>query len=371
MFSNRFKLLGLTLFLVYDLCFCWLLPPAHACTGIMLRNSDGTVVHGRTLEFGMLVDTMVAIVPRGYDFVAKAPGGAGMKYKSKYAAVGAITFNDVAISDGINEKGLAVGAFYFPTFAGYAEITNDNRSKALSPVDFPNWILTRFATVGEVRTAIQNGEGVIAPTVLEGWGPVAPPFHYVVYDNTGASIVIDPVDGKLNVYDNPLGVLTNSPGFDWHMINLRNYIALNPRNVPPVEISGLKLQQIGQGSGMLGLPGDFTPPSRFVRAAVFGAAAIPSPNADRGILQVFHILNNFDIPVGVAREVEKGTIHSDYTQFTAARDPQNLRYYYKTYDDQTIRMVDLRKFDLNAKEVKKLDTMGTRQSIVDMSAEAK
>ena len=121
---------------------------------------------------------------------------------------------------------------------------------------------------------------------------------------------------------------------------------------------------------MLGLPGDFTPPSRFVRAAVFSAAAIPSSNADAGILQVFHILNNFDIPLGVARGRE-GIVHSDYTQFTVARDPQSLRYYYKTYNDQTIRMVDLRKFDLNAKEVKKLSTMGSKQPIVEMSAEAK
>ena len=346
-------------------------PFAQACTGIMLRNSDGTFVNGRTLEFGMVVETMIAIVPRGYEFVGKAPGGPGMKYKSKYGAMGAITFNDVAISDGMNEKGLAIGSFYFPTFAKYAEITNDNRSKALSPVDFPNWVLTQFATVGEVRSAIEAGEGVIAPTVLEGWGPEAPPFHYVVYDNTGASIVIEPVDGKLKVHDNRLGVLTNSPAFDWHITNLRNYIALNPRNVPPVEIDGVKLQPLGQGGGMLGLPGDFSPPSRFVRASVFSAAAIPSPNADRGILQVFHILNNFDIPVGVARAVEKGIIHSDYTQFTVARDPQSLRYYYKTYDDQTIRMVDLRKFDLNAKEVKKITTMGSKQQIVDMSGEAK
>ena len=145
-------------------------PFAQACTGIMLRNSDGTIVNGRTLEFGIVVETMIAIVPRGYEFVGKAPGGSGMKYKSKYAAVGAVTFGDVAICDGMNEKGLAIGSFYFPTFAKYAEITNDNRSKALSPVDFPNWILTQFATVGEVRSAIEAGEGIIAPTVLKVGG---------------------------------------------------------------------------------------------------------------------------------------------------------------------------------------------------------
>lgn len=371
MFFKVLRTLMPGLLLVGALSLWPLPPPAQACTGIMLRNSDGTIVHGRTLEFGVLVDTTIAIVPRGYEFTGKAPGGSGLKYQAKYAAVGSYTFKDLALSDGINEKGLAVGAFYFPTFAKYAEITNENRAKALSPVDFPNWILVQFATVGEVRAAIEAGKAIIAPTVLEGWGPEAPPFHYVVYDKTGACIVIEPMDGKLKIHENRLGVLTNSPTFDWHLTNLRNYIALNPRDVPPVEIGGVKLQQLGQGSGMLGLPGDFTPPSRFVRAAVFSAAAIPPANVERGILQVFHILNNFDIPVGVAREEHKGVVYSDYTQFTAVRDPQNLRYYYKSYDDQTIRMVDLHKFDLDAKQVRTLNPMGSQQSIVDMSALAK
>jgi choloylglycine hydrolase len=157
--------------------------------------------------------------------------------------------------------------------------------------------------------------------------------------------------------------MSNSPTFDWHMTNLRNYIALNPRNVPPI-------RQLGQGSGMLGLPGDFSPPSRLVRAAVFSATAIPSDTAQQGIEQVFHILNNFDIPVGVAREESDGAIHSDYTMLTTARDPQSLRYYYKSYDDQSIRMVDLKQFDLDAKTIKMLGTKG-KQPIVDMSDQVK
>ena len=371
MVAKKIKLAAITLFVVGVFVLPWIGSSAHSCTGIMLRNADGTIVHRRTLEFGVPVEATQAIVPRGYEFVAKAPGGPGMKYKAKYACVGSFTFKDVVISDGLNEKGLAIGAFYFPTYAKYAEITDQNRSKALSPLDFPNWILTQFATVSEVRGALEAGQAVIAPTVLEGWGPEAPPFHYVVYDKTGACIVIEPVEGTLKIYDNPLGVLTNSPTFDWHMTNLRNYIALNPRNVPPVEINGVKLQAFGQGSGMLGLPGDFTPPSRFVRAAVFSDVAIPSLNADQGILQVFHILNNFDIPVGIAREKDKeGVVHSDSTQFTEARDPQNLRYYYKSYADQTIRMLDLKKFDLDAKVIKKHSPTGT-QPIVDVSGDAK
>src|SRR5690606_29909164 len=107
---------------------------------------------------------------------------------------------------------------------------------------------------------------------------------------------------------------------------------------------------------MFGLPGDFTPPSRFVRAAVFSATAEPSANSTAGIFDGFHILNNFDIPVGVAREEAGGKEVADRTEFTAMRDPQKLRFYYKTFDDQTIRVADLNQFDLDSKDVMKLNT---------------
>ncbi len=360
----------LLILLVCMLFFPVCLQEAGACTGIMLRATDGSVVHGRTLEFGIPIETSVAVVPRGYEFVGKTPLGPGLKYKSKNAVTGAICFKDLAIADGLNEKGLAAGAFYFPTFAKYADITDKNVSRALSPFDIVNWILAQFDTVADVKRAIENGDVVIAPTVIEGWGPTSPPLHYIVYDSTGKSIVIEPVDGKLKVHDNLFGALTNSPDFDWHMTNLRNYITLRPDNMASTEIAGVKLQQFGQGNGMTGLPGDFTPPSRFVRAVQFAATSIPATSPEQNILQVFHVLNNFDIPRGVARETIDGKIYSDNTQVTVARDPKNLRYYYRTYHDQTIRMVDMKKFDLDARAPKMLDTKGS-QSIVDMSSDLK
>ena len=154
------------------------------------------------------------------------------------------------------------------------------------------------------------------------------------------------------------------------MTNLRNYISLTPNNAGAVEISGESFAPLGQGSGMHGLPGDFTPPSRYVRATVFSATAMPEENAKKGIFQVFHILNNFDIPVGVARSVEDGKIYSDYTMLTTARDSQNMRFYYHTYADQTIRMVDLKSFDLDAKKIKRLSTK-SEQPVSDMSKELK
>ena len=212
-----------------------------------------------------------------------------------------------------------------------------------------------------MRGAIGPDGVVIAPTLAPGFPPEPQPVHFVVYDKTGASLVIEPLDGKLKVFDNPLGVITNSPNFDWHMTNLRNYVALNPRNVPPVTVDGQTFRQLGQGSGMLGLPGDFTPPSRLVRAAVFSATAIPSKTAGEGVFQIFHILNNFDIPVGVAREEHDGVIHTDYTMLDDGARPAGAEVFWKTYDDQTIRSVAL---DPDAKAITRLSTAG-QQSVVD------
>lgn len=342
---------------------------AEACTGIKLVAKDNSFVHGRTLEFGVMVDTSILVIPRGYEFIGTTPEGPGLSYKAKYGALGAMAADDTLILDGINEKGLAIGVFYFPGYAEYAKITSTNKSRALSPVDFSNWIITQFATVEEVKEAVAKVS--IAPTIIKEWGnDVPPPFHYIVFDKTGKSIVIEPIKGSLIVYDNPIGTMSNSPAFDWHMTNLRNFINLTPFNVSPLKVRGIELAPFGQGSGMVGLPGDFTPPSRFVRASIFSITATPSDKAEQAVGQAFHILNQFDIPVGTVRQKEKGITYSDATLVTAVRDPQSLKYYFKTYDDQTIRVVDLKKFDLNGKALLRAST-ASKQPIVDFTADLK
>ncbi|MFV0339626.1 MAG: linear amide C-N hydrolase [Parachlamydiaceae bacterium] len=348
--------------------FCAITLSSEACTGLRLKAKDGSAVHGRTLEFGIIVDTTVQVVPRGYAFTATTPLGDGLKYTAKYASVGVSCFGSPDLMDGMNEKGLSIGTFYFPTYAKYTPTTKDNIQKSLSPIDFPNWILSQFATLDEVREGIKNV--VIAPTIAKAWGPVAAPFHYIVYDKSGRAITIEPINGTLEVKENPIGTFTNSPNIDWHLTNLRNFINLTPINVKPLAVDGIELAPFGQGSGMVGLPGDFTPPSRFVRASIYSITAIPSDNADQSVFQLFHILNQFDIPVGAARSVEDGVTYSDFTQATVVHDPSNLKYYFRTYDDQTIRLADLKTFDLNAKEIKKMDTKGT-QPYVDISKDLK
>ena len=337
-----------------------------ACTGLMLQPKDGSAVHGRTLEFGVFIDTDIIMVPRGYKFQGTTPIGPGKTYTAKYASLGIMAYTDLNILDGINEKGLSIGAFYFPTFASYADVEKGNQDKGLSPGNFPNWVLTQFATVDEVRKAIEKGDVIITPTLMKDWGNASPPFHYIVYDKSGKCLVIEPLDGELKLYENPLGVLTNSPPLDWHLTNLRNYIGLRPQNIEPITIRDYTIHSLGQGSGMIGLPGDFTPPSRFVRASIFAISSLPSKDAEAGIFQVFHLLNNFDIPIGVAREEVNGKVLTDYTMLTVARDPQNLRFYYRSYADQTIRVVDLTKLNLNGNKIKKLSTKDT-QPVVEMS----
>ena len=196
-----------------------------------------------------------------------------------------------------------------------------------------------------------------------------PPCHYIVNDAGGRCVVLEYVGGELKIHDNPLGVITNSPTFDWHVTNLRNYVNLTVNNVPPVDIAGIKLPSFGQGSGMLGLPGDFTPPSRFIRAVAFSQSALPVATAHEGVLQAFHILNQFDIPKGAARGVDNGKEVADYTLWTSASDLTNLRYYFRTFDNSRIRMIDLKKMDLDAKEIKTISMAG-KEVIEDLSSKA-
>lgn len=325
--------------LAFSLAFVVYSSNLLACTGMVLSGKEDKVVSGRTVEFGSDLDMSVAVIPRNFDFTGDAPGGKGKKYTSKYASLGVYCFSQKKLMDGINEKGLVAAAFYFPGYAKYTEVTEGNRSKALSPVEFPNWVLSQFATIEEVKEALSSV--IIAPTILENWGPSAPPLHYIIYDKKGKSIVIEPVNGALAVFEDPIGVLTNSPGFDWHLTNLNNYINLSPFNVAPTKIKGMELSELSQGSGMLGLPGDFTAPSRFVRASMFSSTALPSGDK---VNQIFHLLNQFDIPKGAVIQKGKGGDAVDITWCTCVKDHQDLKYYYKTYDDQSVKVVDLTAF---------------------------
>ncbi len=337
-----------------------LAPNVYACTGIQLKALDGTVLHARTLEFAVDLQSEILISPRGFARTGTTPDGKpGRAWKAKYASVGANGVGLPIIVDGLNEKGLAAGLFYFPGSAGYMPYTAADAGRTIAPWELVSWVLDNFATVAEAKAALR--ELVVPSELFKAWN-LELEVHFVIRDATGDCIVVEYVGGKLNIYDDPLGVITNSPGFDWHMTNLRNYLNFSMVSAPPVQLGSVKLTPTGQGSGMLGLPGDFTPPSRFVRAVAFSQSALPVDTGSDLVLQAFHILNQFDIPKGAARDQEKdshGNVIADYTLWTAVSDLKTKRYYFRTYDNSQIRSVDLMKMNLDAPSLVTISMRGS------------
>ena len=348
--------------------------PAFACTGISLKATDGTAIRGRTLEFGFPLQSNILVVPAGKEFSGALPdGGKGLTYKTRYDLVGANAVNKVMIVDGINDQGLSIGLFYFPGYAQYAPLTKENVSRAMAPQDFGMWVLGNFATVDEVKKAVQDI--AMVPTKLPGLGSaegIVADVHFFVKDKSGKSIAVEPIGGKLQVTDAPLGVMTNAPTYDWHMTNLDNYINLSAKDITSEKLGAVTLSATGSGSGMLGLPGDFTPPSRFVRASMFSQAAVPNANAEDAVFAAFHILNQFDIPKGSVINGSVGKPAAEITEWTTVSDLKNLRWYFRTHQDQSIRMVDLKEAIKAAKgEMRTINMEAATQPVANVSAEVK
>ncbi len=340
--------------------------PADACTGITLTAKDGSVIHARTLEFEVDMQSNVLVVPRGYKRQGTTPDGQnGKTWTSKYASIGANGSDVPWIFDGFNEKGLSMGLFYHPTTAEYMPYKKSDAKNTLSVWELGSYILENFKTTEEVKEDI--GNIVVPATVFKKWG-FSPPVHFIVTDAKGKSIVIEYLKGKLSVFDNPLGVMTNSPSFDWHITNLRNYPNLGSVQPKTRSVGGVELKPFGLGAGMVGLPGDFTPPSRFVRAVAFSKSNITAANGRQSVIQAFHILNNFDIPKGSAREAHKdkyGNIIADFTTWTSASDLKAKKFYFRTFNNSQIRMVDLNKMNLNAKKIVSIP-MGSEEVIKEL-----
>lgn len=326
-----------------------LVDAASACTGIQLTASDGSIVHARTLEFGEMLPPVIVAIPKGIAQTGVTPSGApGLKWKTTYAAVGMGMVGNSYLADGVNDQGLASGLFYHPGYAKYADVQPGDEGRVIAPFQLISFLLTTCATVEDARLALENI--VVAPTVFKEMGFV-PPIHAIVRDASGGSIVVEFLNGKTVVYDNPVGVITNDPTFDWHLTNLANYINLSATNVPPIKVGDLQMTQLGQGSGLLGLPGDYTPPSRFVRAVAFTNAADKPANATEAINTAFHILDSFDIVKGAVRSAHGSSDPADFTQWTSAADMKGGRYYFRTYANPQIRVVDLNNIDLAAGQV--------------------
>jgi len=351
----RFKYLNMVMTAVLACALVIGSTASHACTGIVLKAQDGSPVYARTLEFGAEVVSFGLItVPRGLAYHGQTPDGQpGLAWTVKYGHAGFNPFGMPLLGEGVNEKGLACGSFFLPGFAQYQTYDQADRGRTISNLDFVSWVLGSFASVAEVRRALP--QVTVTEVVLKNVSknfPVFPlPMHFLVVDADGAALVVEYVGGKLHLYDCPLGIITNSPEYPWHMANQRNYIGLSPYNRAPQKVDGLVLKQFGEGSGSIGLPGDFTPPSRFVRANYLAHAAYPGQGPWETVQLALRILNQFDIPLGALRNKQGDKTISDTTQWTSATDLKNRRIYFHTYQNRRVRLVDLNKLDLSGKKI--------------------
>ncbi len=278
---KRLKYTGFIVSVVFAFSFLLASLEARACTGIRIKTKDGHYIFARTLEFSaeqMPFDLI--FVPRNQSYEGQTPSGKpGMIWKTKYAYVGFNPYGARVVADGLNEKGLASGSFLFPGCAKYENLTEKDYSRAISSVDLPSWILSTCATVSEARRQLPK---IHVCSIQMPGSDSEFDLHYFVTDETGDAMIIEYVDGRLNIHDNEVNVITNCPTYDWQTTNLRNYIGLKPLNNPAITIDGTEFAQFGQGSGAIGLPGDFSPPSRFVRAVFFVHTAYQGKDVDEG-----------------------------------------------------------------------------------------
>lgn len=310
-----------------------------ACTGISLTAADGSYIQARTIEwaYGVLKSEYV-IIPRDEQLQSYTPTGAnGIKFKARYGVVGLAVVEKEFIAEGINEMGLSAGLFFFPRYGSYESYESIDNPRTLADLQVVQWMLTQCASIDEVKEAVKH----VRIVALEKTAVV----HWRIGDPTGRQVVMEIVDGKVNFYDNEVGVLTNAPGYNWQITNLENYVNLRPGSAQSYKLGGVTLEPNGGSTAMHGLPGDFTPPSRFVRAAFFRNTAPQRATGVDTVLEAFHLLNNFDVPIAIENPAEHNLPSA--TQWTSAIDLSSRTVYYKTAYNSTIRSISLANIDFS------------------------
>lgn len=325
---------------------------AAACTGISLVTTEGAHVQARTIEWGDFdLNSRLIVSPRGTTFTSRLPmEKTGRTWTSRLGFVGISVSEDRFIGEGMNEAGLNAGLFYFSGYGSLAPYDPRNTARNVADMDLVRWMLSQFASVDEVKKALPAIS--VAPIFIDADGTPSPTAHWRVTDRKGGNIVIEIINrGEVRIYDNKVGVLTNSPDFPWMLTNLNTYIQIAPGTVPPRREGGVELRSFGVGTASLGLPGDISPPSRFVRASFYRNTAPPLKSEREAVEQAFHILANFTIPIGVefgAGERERMPDLPSATQWTAVSDLSGGSFYYRTMRDSTIKRVDLNRIDFGS-----------------------
>ena len=351
--------------LSFGICFA---DKSKACSVFRVTAKDGTIISGRTMEFGYDLKDSIIVVPRGKQFTSPAPNNqTGLSWKTKYGYVATNVFGDEGgITDGLNETGLAFSSLWYEADMKWQDVGPGENNIALANGGLGTWMLGNFSTVDEVKKEIGNVKvfGFFVPEM-----GLVPPSHIIVYDAKGGCIVVEYDHGQPHIYDNPLGIMTNAPNFPWMVTNLRNYIGMSPAILEAKDFAGIKLKPTGHGSGMWGLPGDITPPSRFVRLAVMTHFADQQENAEKTLNLAQHIVSAIHIVRGmvVDRAPDGKIVSSETTQWSTFRDLTSRVYYFRTYDNFNLRKIDLKKLDFNASKVKTITMTCDTELMLDIT----
>jgi penicillin V acylase-like amidase (Ntn superfamily) len=312
---------------VAGICLVAFTHHASACTAVNFSAKDGSVVAARTMEWAFDMQWTLKSVPVGSPVPLSAPAKQKLpatELKSKYAFIGVIPGilkGTDAYLEGQNSAGLGMSGNFLPGFTEYQTVEPGDKNY-VSVINFGRYALGMFDTVKALRTELPKFKVWFDASEVSGL-PTPPWLHFVFTDRTGESIVIEFVKGKMVISDNVAQVLTNAPTYDWHLLNLRNYLALTKGGQAEVPFRGGDVTALGQGGGLLGLPADYMPSSRFVRAAYLRHLSTTPADAAQAKQLAVHVLNNVDIPIGVVQSKEGAQTVSDYTQWIMIKDLTN------------------------------------------------
>ncbi len=312
------------------------------CTALNIRTAEDKVLFGRNMDLAYDFHQRVLILPTNYQYEDKVTGNTVTNHTA-IIGIGTIIDNHATFADAMNTKGLACAGLNFDGYAYFEKKPVEGKLN-LAPYDFIQWTLSNFETVEQVKKAIQDIELVDVP--LNSKTPV-PTLHWMIIDKSGTSIVMERTMEGIKVHDNPVGVMTNNPTFDWHLTNLNEYLYLSPEHHQKTMWSDKELVSLGIGSGTLGIPGDFASVSRFVRIAYLRAHTPVLEEDDEAISQFFNMLDYVKMVKGGVT-TQEGL--SDMTIYTSCMDLIEGVYYYRTYGDNRIKVVDIKKEKLEGSE---------------------
>lgn len=313
------------------------------CTAMTMQTTEGEAFFGRTMDFSFPLDPELYIVPRHHVWRNNRKSA---KIFNQYSFIGiGQDISDLIFVDGVNEMGFAAAALYFPGYAHYEEIDYPDTNKiSIAAIELVNFLLGMCASVSQAEAIMQK---ITIIGVEDSLTNSVAPLHWMVTDKSGRSMVIENTESGLHLYDNPIGVLSNSPDFHWHLTNLRNFLNLSPNQSEKEQWGEVELTPFGQGCGTIGLPGDYSPPSRFVRTS-FQKSHTPTPSSGReAVITAFHIMEGVSIPKGIVT-TQRGT--DDFTQYTAFMNINTGEYFYKTYYNCQIMKAELHSDEIIGKE---------------------